>query len=904
MKLISSIALILFSTAVSANGQLRLTNETREPISGARVSFTLSTSQSATMRMLAVPQSFTSNVNGVVEGLTLPSAGHALLTIDHPDYPPVAQSFRPGAIPHTLVMAVGQTRKLLLVAPDGIPIAGSDSSTAAVCASGTLEITGWPQTHRWRRCSNVNASGEAVLRGLPHGTFALEAAVPGFLPLHQTVGPDHPPVLALETGILLKGLVTDSRGRPIAGSKVLHGGSVRAAGDGDGKFILAVADLPLTIQVVASGFRSESIRVAEPGLIRLVMNPATQLLGIIRGDGGPLVGPATLWIDETAAGMRRSTPYPIELADGAFSLDLPAEGTYNVRIAADGYRETRLPTLHIENGDAFDLGVISLARAAGISGQALDGWIGRPAAGAVVEVLPLGASIMNAILNGGAATSIADSEGRFTLGGLEPGRYLVRVQIAERAAVLEFADLEKPQIKSLGVLTLGTGSTLQGKVLDRSNRPQVAARVMLFDPAREFAEPLYTTETDLNGQFHIEHVPHGIYRAEVREYRLLLSQQIEVRGETPFEIDFRAGGGTIFGTVVREGSPVAGGTVTMTSALDPGDHRGKMIIHRSGTEIGYGLPESRTSSSVDSNGRFTLSDPPEGLVRFTYRGTDARLHVRWIRLDDSEEHFVTLDLSGERLEGRVVDTETNVGLTGTVTLLDLDGRFVAEVHTDPSGAFIFDSLSADAYALVAASAGYATKRVQPVGVAPTLPPVVVPLERGGGGDVTVVLATSEGKQLAGIPVSLYGSTGLPLYSLPTMTDGSRTFSDLPPGEYAAVWYEPLNGLGIAASIRPRPFEETTISSRLEPGASISFRCPLQTCRNSPIDRVEIRSSEGTTDVSPLLPGISSSMKFSSDGEIALGRLSPGEYTFKIVVNQMRWTKDVTVGSTPLEIVLD
>jgi hypothetical protein len=50
------------------------------------------------------------------------------------------------------------------------------------------------------------------------------------------------------------------------------------------------------------------------------------------------------------------------------------------------------------------------------------------------------------------------------------------------------------------------------------------------------------------------------------------------------------------------------------------------------------------------------------------------------------------------------------------------------------------------------------------------------------------------------------------------------------------------------------------------------------------------------EIAPYLSGVSAGMRFSQDGELPLGRLSPGGYILRIAAHGSAWSKALTVGS--------
>lgn len=642
---IAAIALCLWSSGFAAAAGLRVVDEDGDPIADAEVVFTLRTSGSELLQLLPSTFSARTDADGQID-TTLPSAGEILLSINHPGHAPAAISVRSGALPAEVRLDPGQRwRGRVSLPSSATPL---DSAKGSICASGELPATPLGKGPRWERCGELDPEGRFELGGLPPGTFTVRAQVDGFLPLSQTIDPDLDSELALEEGTLLEGVVADLRGRPLRGVsvKVRDGGTDTTSPSG--RFAVAAAALPATIQLEAPGFRGRTVEVSRQEEIAVELHPATQVIGTLQGEELSDVQSVTVRIGETVNDERRTRSRRVVTDEGRFAVEVPATGgTYDLVFAAPHYRDLKLASVAIASGETVDLGALRLDRGAGISGQVLDSVSGSPATGAVVEVLPLGPALLMALFGSRPKSDIAGEDGAFLVAGLEPGRYLVRVQYANRASAYELSNLERPDIFSLGTVTLATGARLHGYVRNRGGYARAGVEVRLHDRAREFMEPLLTTVSNVDGEYEISGVEPGTYRVDLRDGRLLLSQQIEIPpGHEDVEIDFSAGGGRLKGLITRDGAPVRGGAVLVMSVLDPGDRRGKLTVRRNNRQFGYGLPESPLTATVDEHGRFSFDDGPSGIVRLIYHDAAGVRVVRSAHIDDREENLVALDLSG------------------------------------------------------------------------------------------------------------------------------------------------------------------------------------------------------------------------------------------------------------------
>lgn len=891
MKRHLAIALCLFSSMSAAAADLRVVDETGAPIQGADVVLTIRTSGSELLQLLSFTLSTKTDAEGKAN-IKVPSAGEVLLFVDHSQYAPEVISRGSGVLPSEIRLDRGQRWSGRVTPPSAAtPL---ESAKGRVCASGEL-VAASGERSRWERCGEPDRKGRLELTGLPSGTFTVRAQLDGFLPLSRTIDPEVDLELFLEEGALLEGVVTDVRRRPLRGVSVKARDGGETTTSANGRFAVAAAALPATLQIEAPGFRGRTVGVLRQQEIAVELHPATQFSGRLEGEDPSHVEKVTVRIGETVDGQRRGRTSTLTTDEGRFALEVPGSGSYDLLFSAPHYRDLNLASMPITTDQTIDLGTLRLERGAGISGEVLDSLSGTPAEGALIEVLPLGPALLSALFGSRPSSDISGEDGAFLVAGLEPGRYLVRVQHVNRASAHELVNLDQPAIRSLASISLRAGARLHGRVQSPAGHARAGVAIRLYDRAREFMEPLLTTVSTSAGEYEISGVAPGIYRVDIRGGRLLLSQEIEVpRGTDDVEIDFTAGGGRLRGLITRDGEPVRGGAVLAMSILDPGDRRGKLTVNRNDQQFAYGLPESPISATVDQQGRFSFEDAPSGIVRLIYHDAAGARVVRFARIDDRDDNLITLDLSGSLLAGRLVDGSTGLGIEGTVSLIDATGRAVADSKTDPAGSFQFNGLIEGNYALVGASKGYEKRRLEGLRVAPETAPVTVELASGEGGAVRVSLTRGDGTPAADVPVSLFEADGRMVSFRRTPADGSVTFPNLPSGTYHATWYEPLSGAGVSPPLRPKPYEVSSVARTLATGGSLVLSCSLQRCADALIDLLEIVSDEGV-EIGPALPGISSALRLSRDGSISLGRLAPGRYTVRLRIGDHNWEERLTAN---------
>lgn len=897
MKL--TLAVIALLQATVALGELRIVDPEGRPVAGARVESAVGAVGESTTSPL--PASRASAVTGEdgVAAIRLAAADRIFVVADHTDYEPARIEAAAGGAPREIRLQPGFVWEASVAIPDAdeeeadVPVRGN------VCASGRLALGSPTEEYVWQRCAGLDGDGRFRLPGLPAGAMRVEAQVPGFLPFIVTLDPREETRLVLERGARLNALVQDVRGRPVPGAVCRAGERAKAGADRAGRCTVGVKSLPARLDVRAPGFRQWEREVASEAEVEVRLVPSEQVFGtLLAWDGAP-VNEASVSIEQTFEdGRTRSTRRSLDLDDGAFTIDLPGPGTYALRVEAPGHRELRLGPLTVGEQQVVPLGVSGLKRGAGFRGRVVDETTGAPLEGVLVEVVPVGPFLLRAVQRR-PPSGVSDENGEFRVSGLLHGRYLVRMQRTGMARVHRLVDLASDEIVSLDPVSPGAGVELRLRLVDRDSEARSGLQVRLSDAARETLEPIAVATSDDTGIARFSALAPGRYRAEVRSERLLLAQEIEV-GRDATDQELRVSGVRLRGRVTRDGVPVGGGFVRLTSALDPSDRRGKIQVRFRGGELSYGLPESSIRAEVGPDGAFLVEDAPAGVVIAGYVGMSGEVVVRSLAIPDKVDAVVSFELAGLPLEGRVVEEGTGVGIAAAVGVSYADGRRIASLQTDPQGWFRVADLEPGAYDVTARAAGYAPARLRGVSVTEETSHQVLQLRPGEAGSVEVALARADGTPVDGAPVTVYDAEGTLVKSLPTTASGERSFAEIPEGEYFVAWMEPLAGAGSSAPVSAGAFQRPKIEPVLETGASVILVCPAANCGGAPVELLEVRTTDGL-DLTPLLSGLTPALRFGADGELSLGRLARGRYLFRLWVAGERWEKETTVGEGEVRI---
>lgn len=898
--LAASLVLAAGTTAALGSQTLRIVDPEDRPVAGARLE-------------LAVPQEAWNPLSGMLPFLAagttdvagsppfrLPFRDHLLLLVNAPAFRPLARELAPHSGELRIALERGRTWQ-------GKVTLDRETAGGRICASWKEDLAAWNLAPVWQRCADLSSQGDFTLIGLGAPEVEAEVQVPGYLVLRQRVALASPGALRPRRGLRLRGrVIGPGAGVPIAKATVRSDGSVPIESGTDGAFATAVRSLPAFLEVSAPGFRERRIAVKErpkKGIV-IVLERGEQLRGFLADPQGHTVPEARFWIERSrAGGHSRSEEQSVRTERGAFLLDLPEPGSYRLRIGAQGFRAESLPEISMAPGESRSLGTIVLRRGAGVAGLAVDAKTGGPLAGVDVEVQPEGPQLVDAVLHQQSARTVSDREGRFTISGLGAGRFSVTAQRSGYAPALLAINLDGTQVEDLETVRMEHGTLLRGKVTDREGNPRSALTVRLFRPEPGSLVPLAERTTAPDGTFEGPSIASGRYRIQVWGGRLLLTQEIEVPdGREEWPLELVAGGVSLTGVVTRGGEPVAGGSLSFFSKLDPAESRGK--IHVSSEDAGtftYGFPETRLSADVRDDGTFEVADAPAGTLRVDYTGPGAGV-TREVQVPDGARASLTLEIGGVPLRGRILDRAQNAGVEGTLRVTDGGGSLVAVERSDPEGAFQVADLQTGRYTLEATAEDFLPRVLPGVEVGPATPPVEIALDRGESGSLRAHLDRADGSPAAWIPLTLLDQTGRVVAALPTDTGGEQRFKDLPGGVYVLVWTDPFAGTGASEPLRIESGRESSFQRTLSEGASVQLHCDLDLCAGQTVEALTVATPAGT-EIGPYLSGISPALRFSSSGVLTLGRLSPGSYSLRVSSRGQIWNKTFTVGADEARIAL-
>jgi len=777
---------------------------------------------------------------------------------------------------------------------------------------------------------------------------------PAHLPFLGSYPNEPPPgVIRLQAGRTAKGVVRQSeRGDTIVGARVCafwrNPGAVGSFGptrrcvDSGERGLFELAGLPagsLQATAEATGFETDArtieqgrrpsrvvfelVAKAEPP-VEAEVEPAAA--GEVRvelvGAGGEPIRNFTMWA--FGVGQRASAPHAVEAADGPVSVPIHAyfagETTVDIAFEADDYLRSALIRVAPLPGGEVDLGLVALDRGAVVQGRLFDAVGAESVAGCLVELLPAGEGpTIQAERMTEQHLAVSDADGEYLVGGLEAGRYHLRVQCPGVPITDRFLVLGSNEVADQGESWLHPGRRAAVRVegLD-------GGTVRLLDRFREIASPIVEAplrssaeagtgergDDGTNARAEFLAAP-GTYRLQVADEagQLAVSQEIRIE-EGPADvqtIDLRLPMRTIRSVLVLDGRPVSGGTVRFGSVLDPSRSSGKfgVVFQTAAGEtqrlFGFGAGSRRLSTEVAPDGTFVLEKAPADLLWMTwYPGDGSYLGRLW-----PADPLAQADLSGVPVVGQLFD-ETGAPAAGQVSLLGDLGRIVAYAEAGDDGRFELPPAPPGAYRLKADAglsatlmdrgrSGLTGSVMQDLLLGTDPPPhQLLRIREAAAGIVEVELQRTDGRPAGGAWLHLVNPSGDVVGTGLATEAGSFANRQVPAGEVSVVWNDVAGCTG-GVGLTVAEGRTARVRESLPMGRLLELRCRATDCAGEPPSFLSVTTESGA-EIASHLTGAGESVRFSDSGSLGLGCVTPGSYEVSFWAAGRRWGAEVNVGS--------
>ncbi|MEI2325688.1 carboxypeptidase regulatory-like domain-containing protein [Priestia megaterium] len=368
---------------------------------------------------------------------------------------------------------------------------------------------------------------------------------------------------------------------------------------------------------------------------------------------------------------------------------LPSD-TYTVFASASNYIEQQQTALIREGEFVFvpvNFQLSRVTRFGTITGQVTNSKTQQPIQGALVEALNAQGKVVS--------TTRTDESGNFTITGLLPGAYTLRVSaegftLYTEQVIVTAGDTTLVSIPLTPKVNVGA---IVGIVTNsETNQPIQGARVVVLNGENVVA----VGYTDEQGNFIITGIPVGTYiiLATAPGFNSESKSVIVEAGETipvpPFNLTAISNAGSITGRVIdqRTGKPIQGATVFVL--------KGKDVV-----AVGY----------TDEQGNFIITGVPAGTYIILATAPGFNSESKSVIVEAGEivpvpPFNLTAISNAGSITGRVIDQRTGKPIQGA-TVFVLKGKDVVAVgYTDEQGNFIITRVPAGTYTILATANGF------------------------------------------------------------------------------------------------------------------------------------------------------------------------------------------------------
>jgi protocatechuate 3,4-dioxygenase beta subunit len=867
-----------------------------------------------------------------------------------------AKAMEPGLQPgevRDVIVAVQTSAQLSVQVVDeaGHGIAGASVSARSTEQQG---MTAMLQS----RHATCDERGKCQFESMVAGSYQLNAMAAGRTGESKTVQVAVEPSaeavqIVLREGGIVTGIVQTTDGQPVPDARVAHHASENipilgdmteqlgpdylsqvtrggAATDAAGRFRLTGLNDNSAFLVVAAhtDYSAGVARDVHMGDVDVVvtLQPHSTVRGrVLAADSNEHVPQFTVAILRTSF-LVLKTPIArevVESSDGSFELTGISADSYTLQIDADGYG-TETKSITVQKGTHLDVGAIALQPAATIRGKVQDEQ-GQPIANAMVRKRQgaMADNPMLAMMLGASDRVHSDAEGNFELTPITPGRVQLLANATGFASgTSERLQLEAGQRLEGVVIELGHGGTIHGRIASGPN--QQPSDFMLL-AQHQVSQNTTTGDIQPDGTFVIDNLDPGSYQVQAMAQALLrsvqsfepkpgeslnigkmmkqmtdgvTSQRCTVRAGEVTEVELDVGDLTVGAQwLVRVeigGKPLQNGIVEAV-AMDSGTLRIAMLDHGVATfarmQAGAHRLQVRSGLTMTPVGAPQDLEYPAG----------------------AQEHSALISLPGGELVGRVIDAATDEPLNAAIVRLHHDGEAeqddpIGMCLSNANGEFTFTGLADGIYSLIAAEpfgSNGNSKASRQAGIAiasgTSNAPVVLRSQPAAGASVFV--ASDDGRKIAGATVLCVDAEGRPLSGLGIATtgqDGRAWFGGMANGQARIVGRAPGFAPGASDLQQLTAAQSTTFQLILGSGAAT--RLSVVDANGTRLRGVSLTAK---FDDSPWLPAMLMVQTIALDGTLDLGRLGPGNWTFRVThpavgtVTQQRTIR----GSSAVTVVI-
>lgn len=711
-------------------------------------------------------------------------------------------------------------------------------------------------------------------RPTPTATVQKQDAVRhGATPDRREAEPDLPVLIDDDPrgALRLEGQVVDVDDHPVAGATVVLSSNPprTATTEADGGFAFdALVARPYTLVARAAHGVAGPVTArlsAKSDPIVLHLRPAAKVTITVAGTDGKSIDGAT--VELRGVDLQRATTK----AGQAMFAAVP--GNYQVAAWAEGKART-MTWIEVNAGETS--AKLTLVAGAAVAGRVVDD-AGAGVAGARVTFH--GASDWSQQADERYDAAVSKTDGSFRFDALPAGSFrLVAAHEDQAPGTTPLITLDGKTERTGIVITVATGATVRGRVVDGNKQPVASARVrigsatkgMAFDSPRQ-------VYSDAKGMFEIKGLPRRALAAvAIHESGASQTAQVDATHGDPPELTLIVDiTGTISGVVVdSSGQPIEGVQVSAGP-----NFRDQAAVGDFSQWRLRGFPKELT----DAAGKFTLT----GLAKGSYSISASRSHtigpMRAIEgtIAETGAHDLRIVLQAEGgVKGKVVFADGTTPVAFTISVGMTQQAFTGD------SAFELDALAPQSYELSVRGPSFQTRALQVLvepGQTADVGTITVVKGRTLGG---VVVANGQpvpnatvyaGRQLFGNGTSNtanFGGMGQGAKQTTTGADGTFSLAGFNDGDLAITAEQPDLGRSKALRIPTDMPGQSDLVLELQPFGAITGTLSQN---GAPIEGVFVSCQSTTT------PGAIYGVASGADGSYRYDKLAPDTYKVSATV---------------------
>jgi protocatechuate 3,4-dioxygenase beta subunit len=650
--------------------------------------------------------------------------------------------------------------------------AGRALAGASIEATGAIESLGG---FRYRQQGRTDTEGRFTVSGLLAGEITVRACASHHACADAIItladGAAAEPVgFRLAPGHDLRLVIQNEFGRHAAGATVIDKAAFRRfQTDDDGVLVFKGVEPGSTfeLEVFGAGLRRWQGRVETDRPEVVLRIPAGGVLE------WPILTHREITGDEVTATWSRLNDRGREIAEGLADWDVGQQlvradgldaGRHRLVVRLPGSATLISEVVEIGLGEELSLAAVAPDAGLAIGGRVIDGTTGQPVAGARVTCEPGSPhQFRKPHRLDHLQRTVSDADGIFLLEGLDPGgcRAVVR---APGFAGWRRDGVEPNEVGvDLGDIELDHGTTIVGRVLDRSGTPQAGVAVEITEDAAYayFAET--AVRSDHDGWFRVAALPVGGWVVSARRGEQTARATIEGRADETASVELRLGGLRLEGEVWIGDRPAAGGALVLSTDGARGDGIVVMVQTDADQSRFFGVDRPPISIAVGSDGRFVSDGVSAGVYTASYTppGSGGSPVSRELVIPETDHHRCLIQYSDAGLDGFVVDPDGLPVAGAAVWVQSRDGRNLASGFSDGDGAFAFVGLDPGKVRVGAIHEEFGD--TDPVDIelraSDTTGPITLELEDPDGAELSLAVRSAAGS-LSGAPVYLVGAETL------------------------------------------------------------------------------------------------------------------------------------------------